>query len=85
MLRTLIDGVTKSPQTSLAGGGLGLAVLLVGVIVPLIEGEPLTLEMVVVALLAIGLIWLGFVARDWNKSSQDVGIRPKDEELGGGA
>jgi hypothetical protein len=80
MLRTLIDGIVRSPQTSLAGGGLGLAVLLVGVIVPLMEGEPLTLEMVVVALLAIGLIWLGIASRDWNRSSEDVGIKAKEDD-----
>lgn len=80
MSKTLIDGITKSPQTSLAGGGLGLTVLVVGVILPLTEGQPLTKEMGVVALLAIGLTWLGFASRDWNKSSQDVGIRPKEDD-----
>jgi hypothetical protein len=82
MFKTLVDGITKSPQTTLAGGGLGLTVLIMGVILPLTEGQPLTKEMGVIALLAIGLTWLGFASRDWNKSSQDVGIRPKDEEDG---
>lgn len=68
MLRDLINGLVKSPQTSLAG--IIAASMMVGV--ALYRGDDIPWEMV---FLALGLVGVGVSARDNATSSERAGAK----------
>lgn len=60
----ILGAAVSDPRTSIAGGGLGISVLLFGVAMPLAEGSTDYRSIVLYAILGLGLTALGFYARD---------------------
>jgi hypothetical protein len=64
-LPNILRAAIADPKTSIAGGSLGLTVILVGVVLPLLEGQPFDWRVHgIYAFVGLGLTALGLYAKD---------------------